>query len=277
MQRRSNFSRSTRSAFLQTACYLETLRANDRRAHLVFSRTDSPTVERRRQARRWRGRRRRRRKRRRGRKGRRFRKKIVRFRDATVSRKHSSRTELSRAVEPRSLAVTPQADSQWSCPQATDEQFWHVHGLARERVLSVNLSPSKRLRTHYALLPFIRFSLFSRHWRPGAMLFGSLEQPIIQSDTITRGCFITLAVTRFYFLPILIGEFNPTRHEFHRFNDFTSWYAPGETLMDLLYTTYMYLLCVYPSALFATSRATGYSLLFTLYSSRRSMMVLAAG
>lgn len=36
------------------------------------------------------------------------------------------------------------------------------------------------------------------------MLFGSLEQPIIQSDTITRGCFMKLTVTRFYFLPILI-------------------------------------------------------------------------
>lgn len=36
------------------------------------------------------------------------------------------------------------------------------------------------------------------------MLFGSLEQPIIQSDTITRGCFMKLTVTRFYFHPILI-------------------------------------------------------------------------
>lgn len=34
------------------------------------------------------------------------------------------------------------------------------------------------------------------------MLFGSLEQPIIQSDTITdRGCFMNLTVTRFYFHP----------------------------------------------------------------------------
>lgn len=54
------------------------------------------------------------------------------------------------------------------------------------------------------MLPFILDSRYSPDaCRPaGAMLFGSLEQPIIQSDTITdRGCFMNLTVTRFYFHP----------------------------------------------------------------------------
>lgn len=55
------------------------------------------------------------------------------------------------------------------------------------------------------------------------MLFGSLEQPIIQSDTITdRGCFMNLTVTRFYFHPILIDgrRLESCRDEFHRFQLF---------------------------------------------------------
>ena len=38
-----------------------------------------------------------------------------------------------RSSPRRSLAVTPQPDSQWSCPQATDEQFWHVRSQEREK------------------------------------------------------------------------------------------------------------------------------------------------
>lgn len=103
------------------------------------------------------------------------------------------------------------------------------------------------------------------------MLFGSLEQPIIQSDTITdRGCFMNLTVTRFYFHPILIDgrRLESCRDEFHRFQLFRAsvfiyvygWKKRKDPTMEFFFFSiplFFQLVVIFVIFLRKSDRATG--------------------
>lgn len=149
---------------------------------------------------------------------------------ATVSRKHSSPSGFSTLERGGSVAVTLlRPDSQWSCPQPTDEQFWHIHGQRPRRsafylLISLafkrDLEHIRRCSRSYSILVILQ-TLAGRRGQCFSVALSSLLFNLIRLR-IADALWTSPWHVSIFTLPILIDgrRLESCRDEFHRFQLF---------------------------------------------------------